>query len=106
MKSKFAIPAVIRLQSDAAAGHMCCWGCLWGAISHTQPLSYGYTIHLPLPSHDLIHFATTETALMMFVVGDTTAVFMKTTGLQQNLKLVLVVLKNFLSCFTGFKQRI
>ena len=77
-------------------------GGLWGVISHTQPLSYGNTIHLPLPTRDLIHFATTETALMMVVVDDTTAVPMKTTGLQQNLKLVLVLLKNFLSCFNGF----
>jgi len=82
---------------------MCCWWCLWGAISHTQPLSYGNTIHLPLPTRDLIHFATTETALMMFVVGDTTAVPMKTAGLQQNLKLDLVLLKNVLGSFTGFK---
>ena len=103
MKSKFAIPAVSRLESDAAAGHMCCWVCLWGAISHTQPLSYGNTIHLPLPTRDLIHFSTTETALMMFVVGDTTAVPMKTTDLRQNLKLVLVLLKNFVRCFTGFR---
>jgi hypothetical protein len=103
MKSKFAIPAVSRLQCDAAAGHMCCWVCLWGAISHTQPLSYGNTIHLPLPTRDLIHFATTETALMMFVVGDTTTVSMKTTYLQQNQQLVIVLLKNVLSCFTSFK---
>jgi hypothetical protein len=32
---------------------------------------------------------------MMFVVGDITAVSMKTKALQQNLKLVLVLLKNF-----------
>ena len=90
MKSKFAIPAVSLQQSDAAAGHMCCWGCLWGAISHTQPLSYGNTIHLPLPTRDLIHFAATEAALMMFAVGGTTTVSIKTTDMQQNLKLVLV----------------
>ena len=103
MKSKFAIPPVSRLESDAVAGHMCCWGGLWGVISHTQPLSYGNTIHLPFPTRDLIHFATTETALMMFVVGDTTAVLVKTTGLQQKLKLVLVLLKYFLSCCTSFR---
>ena len=56
-----------------------------------------------LPTRDLIHFATTETALMMFVVGDTAAVFMERTGRQQNLKLVLVLLKECLSCFTGFR---
>lgn len=84
MKSKFATPGASRQQCDAAAGHMCCWGCLRGTISHTQPLSYGNTIHLR-PLHDLIHFTTTGTFLMMTVVGGTTAVPMKTTGLQQNL---------------------
>jgi hypothetical protein len=57
----------------------------------------------PLPIRDLIHFATTEAALIMFVVGDTTPVPIKITGLHQNLKLVFVVLKNFLNCFSGFK---
>ena len=64
---------------------MCCRGCLRGAISHTQPLSYGNTINLPFPNPHLIHFATTETALMTFVVGDNTTALTKPTGLQQNL---------------------
>lgn len=47
-----------------------------GAISHTQPLSYGNTIHLPFPpsQHDLIHFVTTETSLTTPGVAGTTSV--------------------------------
>ena len=50
MKSKFAIPAVSRLQSDAAAGHMCCWGGSLGChFSHTTPFLRQH--HPSPPSH-------------------------------------------------------